>query len=242
MAVKEEKDYRALSRLGQKLGIPIFEAWLKLEVFEEGKKIYEHKQRSHSWVRNPYNMMFSQLAGKDADNATFGAGLLSVKDTDGNVINGSFALLIGHREGTANDTSVDAAGTGFNGYRAAAADDNYGILVGTGVGAESFEDNALGTKVDEGSGAGQLNHVQGEANVVTYAAGPKTLSNAIVRFLNNNSGGSIVIGEVALVVKGRANNSDTFWMQARDKLGSTVTVPDTGQLKVTYTISLVYPA
>ncbi|GAI09984.1 unnamed protein product [marine sediment metagenome] len=28
----------------------------------------------------------------------------------------------------------------------------------------------------------------------------------------------------------------------RDKLASTVTVPDTGQLKVTYTIQLTYPS
>ncbi|GAI82076.1 unnamed protein product, partial [marine sediment metagenome] len=31
-------------------------------------------------------------------------------------------------------------------------------------------------------------------------------------------------------------------MVTRDKLASTVTVPDTGQLKVTYTIQLVFPA
>ena len=58
----EEHKYKELKRLGTELHIPIFEAFLKLEVFDkDGKLVQEHSQRGHSWTRNAYNMMFSSL-------------------------------------------------------------------------------------------------------------------------------------------------------------------------------------
>jgi len=69
------------------------------------------------------------------------------------------------------------------------------------------------------------------------------LSNAMVRYFNNNSGGDVAVNEVALVVN-QPQGGPVYgkWVQARDKLASTVTVPNTGQLKVTYTVQLTYPA
>jgi len=65
----------------------------------------------------------------------------------------------------------------------------------------------------------------------------------MVRYFNNNSGGDVNVNEVALVLN-QPQGGAVYgkWMQSRDKLASTVTVPNTGQLKVTYTVQLAYPA
>jgi len=102
----------------------------------------------------------------------------------------------------------------------------------------------LQTPVAEGTGANQLNHATSELHSVSYAA--LALKNELVRYFNNNTVGetSVDVNEVALVgycyIPGTA--AAEKFVAARDKLVSTVVVPSTGQLKVTYTISLVYPS
>ena len=233
--VKEEKQYEKLRKMGQRLHIPIPEAFWTLEVLDkDGNLLSKHEQRSHSWVRNAYNMMFTHLALKDGDDGVFGAGLLNTKDTGG-------ATLSGNGPGWADSfSSVDDTG---HGYRAAAADDDCGILVGSGVNAESFEDYVLQTKIINGTGAGNLSYILSEAHAINYNAGTKVLKNDLVRYFNNNSGGNVSVNEVALVNAGRnMSGGDKDILASRDKLGTTVTIPDTGQLKVTYTVQLTYPA
>ena len=229
--LKEEQQYRELKRLAQKLHIPIPEAFLTLEVFDKnGKLIQRHRQRSHSWVRNAYNIMFTQLAGKDGNDDTFGAGKLNAKDTGGVLRYGTAPI------GFYTRSTVDS----LTGYRAPAANDTRGILVGSGTNAESFEDYVLQTQIAEGTGAGQLSHIESEAHSVAYA--DTTLTNTLIRYFNNNSGGNVDVNEVALSAYADAGGNPYTWITARDKLASTVTVPNTGQLKVTYTIQLTYPA
>ena len=241
--IKEEEKYEQLRKLGQELHVPIPVAFLEIEVRDKnGKTISKHRQRSHSWCRNAYNCIFSTIAGKDGDDVAWGAGLLCWKKTSGVLQTDDAPLgLPWWERNDTNRVTVDDTSFGF-GFRAPAANDDYGILVGSGVGAESFEDFALGTPIIEGSGAGQLNHVISEPHAITYTAGTKTLKNDLARFFNNNSGGNIDVNEVALVsgvgLSGAGLNLPVLF--ARDKLGATITVPDTGQLKVTYTIELVY--
>lgn len=221
----------------KRIAAPTIKAFWELEVRDkDGKVIYKHRQRSHSWVRNAYNLMFCQLAGKDADAGVgeFGAGYLSYKDTGGTIKRGNWTGAI-----TLDATSADAVG---NAYRAGAAIDDFGILVGSGTNAESFEDYALQTQIVDGTGSGELSHVEQEAPVDTYTAGTKTWKNELARYFNNNSGGVVTVNELALVDKSRAAAETPFLLMARDKLASAVNIPDTGQLKVTYTIQLVYPA
>lgn len=229
---QEEQKYKQLKKLGRELNVPVPEAFLTLEVFDkDGKLISRHHQRSHSWVRNAYNMLFSGLAGKDGSDSTFEAGKLSIRGTNGTVEYGTYPIA------QIFSSSID--GTAY-GYRAAAGEDSWGILVGSGENAESFEDYVLQTQIDDGSGGGQLNHVASEAHAITYT--DTTLTNTLIRYFNNNSGGSIDVNEVALVVRAKVQNLTRQWLQSRDKLASTVSVPDTGQLKVTYTIQLAYTA
>jgi len=233
--LKEEQQYAELKRLAQKLHIPIPEAFLTLEVFDKnGKLIQRHRQRSHSWTRNAYNLMFCELAGKDAsDVGLFEGGKLSIKLTNAAITAGAKPpYIVG---GTGN--SADAVGYA---YRAGAGIDTFGILVGSGTNAESFENHVLQTPIAEGSGAGQLSHVESETHSISYAA--LTLKNELVRYFNNNSGGNVDVNEVALVANGYVTSTNQKFLVTRDKLASTVTAPDTGQLKVTYTIQLTYAA
>ena len=228
---KEEKKAKELRRLASLLHIPVPEAFWTLEVFDkDGKLLQRHHQRSHSWTRNAYNGLFSVMAGKDMnDAALFQGGKLNMKATNGTVYNNpnpwSFSTW-----------SVDGT---IHGYRAIAANDDWGILVGSGVNAETFEDYELQTKILEGAGAGQLNHATSEVHDISYAA--LVFKNELVRYFNNNSGGDIAINEVALVSKPYFPNTEPM-VFSRDHLASTITVPDTGQVKVTYTVQLTYPA
>lgn len=242
---KEEQQYERLRKLGQELHIPIPEAFLTLEVFDkDGKLIQRHHQRSHSWVRNAYNMMFSQLAAKNGNGgAVFGAGFLNIKDTGGTVRTGEFGIGVGCYDPSSPAwTNLDTPHSSI-GALATATHDDHGIVVGSGTNAESFEDYALQTLIVNGTDAGQLSYVASELSSVSYAA--LVLTCTLIRYFNNNSGDSIDVNEVALVIGGMAGSSGSAiynWVQSRDHLASTVTVPVTGQLRVTYTVQLTYPS
>jgi len=230
----EEPRYEQLRRLGQELHVPIPEAFWELEVRDkEGKLIQRHRQRCHSWTRNAYNHMFSNLAAKDADDPSFGPGLLSVKHLDGTVYGMNYPFTYGQY-------SVD--GTGNYGMRAAAGEDGRGIVVGSGTAEESFEDCALQTQIANGTGAGQLSYIASEEHSVSYDTPTRVFRNHLVRYFNNNSGGDVNVNEVGIYCKIQQPGSARSHCYSRDKLAATVTVPDTGQLKVTYTVQLAYPA
>lgn len=230
----EEKRYCQLTKLAQELNIPLPEAFWELEVRDKhGRLLHRHRQRSHSWTRNAYNHLASQLFSKDADDDTFGAGKLSIKKEDATVKYGNYPIT------RTPSSSCDAPPVGYLG---SAGQDIVGIVVGTGVTAESFEDYKLDTKVANGTGAGQLVYVQSETHVITWTAGTKVLKDELVRYFNNNSGADIIVNEVGILCNAYVAQQGNVWLQARDKLGTGVTVPDSGQLKVTYTIQITYPA
>lgn len=231
---KTERQYRKLRELGQKLGVPVPETFIEMEVtMPDGKVVHHHKQRSHTWVRNAYNVLVAQMMAVQADDVGYGAGFINVKDLTAAVRSHINPLHIGK-----SNQAMELVGYG---YRGGAGIDNKGIVVGSGVGAENFEATTLGTKIANGVGAGQLSYAECDAPVQNYNAGTKVYSTDWVRYLNNNSGGDVNVNEVGLDVHGSIN-VEYQWLHSRDKLGATVTVPDTGQLKVTYTIQLTYPA
>ena len=236
MVSEEEKLYEELRRLGQRLHIPAPEAFWEIEVRNgSGQIIRRFKQRSHSWVRNAYNMMFCYLAGKDLSNGSFGAGYLSLKDTAGAVQSGSGPVCL------SQGSSVDSTSMG---YRGPAGNDAYGILVGSGTNPEDFESHALHVKTANGTGSGQLTYVQSESHAISWNPGTLTMKNDLARYFNNNSGADVSVNEVALALRGYRPGSGVpyHYITTRDLLVSTVTVPNTGQLKVTYTVQLTYPA
>lgn len=219
-----ERDHRKLEALGRKLGLPVPMAFLEMEVtMPGGKVIHYHKQRSHSWVRNSYNTLFCIITGTSAPDAVYGAGNLNIKDLSGTIRSGGSISM--------------------SSYMAAVASTTHGILVGSGVNVESFEDSALQTPITNGNGAGQLNYLALDPYVKSYNGGTKTFTSTFVRYMNNNSSGNVAVNEVLLATYGYVESGvQRFWAMSRDHLAATVTVPATGQLKVTHIISLVYPA
>jgi hypothetical protein len=236
---EKEQRYGWLRKLAQELRVPVPEAFLILEVCDkEGRLIQKHQQRSHSWVRNAYSVLFTEMAAV----AGYSGHNLQVKDTDGTI-----------RSIAPDDIWASAHAVGYvgmspgkgplvkEGYGYRSNDDTFGILVGSGVAAESFEDYALQAKIANGIGAGQLSYV--DTAIYTVSDDGLTKICRWVRYFNNNSGGGIDVNEVGLVTYGKVSSGTSVkFMMSRDKLASTVTVPDTGQLKVTHTIQLTYPA
>ena len=218
MTVKEQQ-YR--------VSLPLLKAFLELEVRDRnGSVIHKISGESHSWVRNAYNHLFSQIAAVNC----LAADGLSVKDTDGAERTGNFP--VGYSDYSQNFK------TDGHGYKAAAADTTRGIVVGTGSDPEDFDDYALGNQISNGTGAGQLSYIASEVySVSTVGTVKKT---ELVRYFNNNSGGAITVNEVGLYL-GLWAGTGIKMMTCRDLVSGGVEVPDTGQMKVTYTIQLTYP-
>lgn len=236
--------YQRLEALGKKLGIPILCGKLDLQVTQNGKTLIHRKQRSHSWTRNAYNLIFCQLGSTNPTDVTFGTGLLSYRKTDGNIVrySGSYGAWVTYIDYYDPETREnESAGRGS---RAAANDSGHGLVVGTSNAVENFDHYAMQTPIASGLGAGQLSMIAQEAPVLSYDAGTKTLTDTLVRFMNNNSGGEITVREVGYMVKmqtGTAYSMSNF-LFSRDVLSPEIVIPDAGQLRLQYTISLVYPA
>ena len=233
----EEREYRKLAKLGRKHKIPVPEVWLRRQVFLDGEQILDRRQRSHSYVRSFYNLLFGLFTLSNLDDNTFGAGLASVKDTGGVVRFSVSSIASTQRSAGGSLVSGDTIGAGV---LANAGDDTHGILIGTDNTAESFEDFFLIAQIDDGVGGGEMSHVQSGPHSRAWNGGTKTFSDVVARFFNNNSGGGITVEEVVLVTYGAIAATTRKMMLSRDLTGGDV-VADTAQYKVTYETSLVYP-
>ena len=122
---------------------------------------------------------------------------------------------------------------------AAAADDDKGILVGTGTTAVTVEDDSLVTKVIEGTGATQLSYATTAFSTIGQSA--SLASFTITRTFANSSGGAIVIAEVgiACTTTNTGGTPSKFFLLVRDVLASTESVGDGETLTVIYTIKVV---
>lgn len=226
------------------LHLPYVEAHLEVEMTRDGKCLLHQRQRSKSFVRNAYNILFSQASASEADDVTFGPDFINVKDITG---------VIGKRDTPISwiPNDVSSLGSGFRGGEGVITQ---GIVLGLGSSAENFEDYYLsGSVIANGNGAGQLNYNPTEVLTKVWSSGTRTLSNSIKRYFNNNSGGAINgWGEIILI--GKVNfaysygNLTGWWYDAysvvfsRDLLPTPVNILDKAQINIIYTISLVYPS
>lgn len=112
-----------------------------------------------------------------------------------------------------------------------ANDETQGIVVGTDATAEAITDFNLAALIADGSGAGELLYELQTFDASVTVSAPNA-SFSFVRNFNNNSGGAIVIAEVGVIV---AANFD--FLILRDTPTS-VSVPDGGGARVTYTIQV----
>lgn len=219
--LKEELEHQEFERLSLKLGIPVPRVFIKLESEKGGRILERYQDRSRTWNRNFWNMVLCFIAYQPGVATNFGAGYLSFKDTTAAVASVGSNLINIKVQGAVND------GT-------------YGIQVGRGVGAESFEGYALGTPVVNGTGTNQLVYSAMGAGSQNYNAGTRVWTITLSRVMNNNSSGIIGLNEVALTYQ--FHTGSTYLMLNRDLLGSTFNVAIGAQLTVTYNITLTFPA
>jgi hypothetical protein len=126
---------------------------------------------------------------------------------------------------------------------AAANDDIYGVMVGTGNTAPTINDYALETRIDDGVGAGELQY-----GGVTYGLPTSSATEShftITRDFSNASGGAITVEEIGVYVKAMAawiiqsndrtsGAPDLVFMTIRDVVGGGITIPDGETLTVNY--------
>ena len=209
---------------------------IKIEVFDRpgGTRIQLVEEPMHSFVRNFYNLQVATLMGFWIPFGTPGDNDLSIERTDGNVVSHATKFPTMARSQNVND-----------GFLAAAGDDGKGILIGDSAVAFDFNQWFLENQVPDGTGAGQMSHIESNASNLTWSAGTRKWTSEMIRFFNNNSGGGITVRETVLVTEmgfwlpGGSDGQENV-MMARDVIGAPPAVGDGGQLKVTY--NLVSPA
>lgn len=219
--VHPEEDYKELERLSTKLGIPVPMGFIKVEATNpDGSPGDRYEGRMRTWNRNFWNLLFGSTVSPLNGSAVFGAGYLAIKRTSATVdaYNFSSNPYFGKIVGPINN-------------------DTYGILVGTGTTAESFDSYALAAIVSQGATSGKLVYGEMTATVPSYDAGTKVWTQTQTRIFNNNSGGAIVIAETGL-----ACQQSQYYLIERSLLGVTVSVANSGQLTVTYTMTMTFPA
>ena len=95
--------------------------------------------------------------------------------------------------GTPTDVSTHISAFKLN---AGVANDDYGVLVGTGTTPVDNTDYAMETKIDHGAGAGELNY--GESSKVAAAVVGVNVDLQFIRTFTNSSGNTINVTEIGI--------------------------------------------
>lgn len=195
------------------------------ELFERGVPVLRQHEQARSWTRNFYNLLAGTLlpapSATDPLSVGYGPGSLKTKAYNGAVTNNSANF------GTYTGADI--------------AEIVGGIYIGTGTSASSIEDYCLESQVENGTGPGQMTREAGVYVSITYNAETKKWTAVYYRDFNNNSGGTITIGETGLIRKLSALLVTSNFVE-RNVLASPVAVADGQTLRVTYTTEMTFPA
>lgn len=217
-----------LSELSYELGLFLPVVRYRVMSILDGKVSDSRCGISRSWNRNAYNWIASQVQASPITSGTFGAGVLNIKDTGGTTRTTSQVLSLYYANASA-ETSL--------GYTGPINNDTRGIVVGTGTGAESFNDYKLGTKILSGVTAGTLSYQASASPATSYNAGSREFTVTWSRYFNNNTAGSINVGEIGIY---SVMVSSWIMMVCRDLINPAIEVLPSASLYVEYTIILVY--
>lgn len=217
--------------------------FLQFDVFDKnGEQLLEYKTRSKSWVRNAWNIVTTQMLGVAHGAGTptgYEAGSLRIRLTSGAVYGSNLEKNLSTFVAGAGTTNFWVGGSNLS---------TRGIVVGSGNAAEAFDGVPTGyqleTKILSGTDTGRLSYILQEDMTLAYDTGTKKYTSTLIRFFNNNSGGSVTVEEVGIYVgigMGGSSSTSGDAMLCRDLLSTPIVIPDTAQLKVTYTIEMTYP-
>lgn len=192
-----------------------------------GCEIENRELSSQSWTRNYYNQRANEFLSIDADDAgPFGTGAINYERLGGALrqvpISGVLSL---------NNLS--------------AANDSFGILLGSASKAEDFDDPTFGTQISHGRAGGELYYYGTGADSslinATWNSGDRIFTSDLKRAFGNFSGGNVTVRELGVVPAPGYADSDI--MTARDVLPSDLIIPNRNILIVSYFMeSLVYPS
>jgi hypothetical protein len=203
--------YDEYYQLATELGYPALKNYYNIQTFNKNGRLDDETSRtmSRSMLRNQWNCMLMQMSAcYMVLQLTFGSGYLSYKNTSG-----STQSTVIERPILIGNTIAQAA---------------YGLIVGRGNTAVTFNDYKLQTACSEGTGANQLNYAAGLALTKTWSAVNKEFTIQYIRYANNNSAGNIDLVESGVVA-----NWGQGYLIIRDVF-ATKTVNIGGQVKITY--------
>jgi len=199
---------------------PLPKLMIEYEVKDKnGKILSKGKLKSQTWVGNLVGLLSSLLKGGYCP-TTGNTGYTYSPRTD--------YLDVG---GNARGICLWGYGNSV-GAEAPANTDSYGILIGSSDIPVTIGQYTLGSKISHGTGAGQMIY-----NAVTVETMIKdtTYMFRVIRTFTNNSGGTITVREMALVLS--LTYPSHCVMLARDVITGGINVPNGSTLTLRYIIS-----
>jgi hypothetical protein len=189
-----------------------------------GKLLKRYETPAKSWLKQFIQILKGEFATRH--NTTVGNANVNVVDETGTAR--SYPCHSSSGYGTVCDLST-LGDTG---------DTSQGIIVGTSDTPNVLGTYALGAKIAHGTGSGQLVYNPETIEDVTNPSG-NDLQFRITRTFTNNSGQTITVKEVGLLVKKwDASSYSRSWLVARDVLPSPVDVPDGATLTIRYVVKI----
>ena len=133
---------------------------------------------------------------------------------------------------------VGGIGTYYSAYGTVYTDNNdLGIVVGDGTGSFDTEAFILGSKIDHGRGAGELEYFGTIAGRIS-SLGSNPFSFDLEAIFRNSSGGSVTVNEVGIYSVGNVtSNNKRSYCILRDNV-TPIPVADGEYLKVKYTLQI----
>jgi len=205
----------------------------------DGRLLERREQESRSWLRHFFDSLYPLASATDLPliNDIGGAArTISQKPADnGGVYGPSPNLVVGSPPGNIQQLIVNASVATPQYCGTTQKGDDIGIVVGTGVVAAAPSDDALGTKILHGEGAGTLLYGGTELYGLTFVNPNGQFT--IRRYFTNVLGGNIDVTEVGIYSPAAVGTSCYLFCIARDVFAP-VTVANTELLRVTYVVQI----
>jgi hypothetical protein len=205
-----------------RMGHPL-EAFIELEIRDaNGKLLTFRKFRAKSWLPQLLAMLKGHFMVPYQ--TTTNGGNAPITDTGGVVRYFPYLALLSGVPATVTISLYAGEGVG-----------DYGLVVGTSDAQNAVNQYAMGAVIPHGNASGQLYY--GATSIENPQNPPNTnyWIFRIIRTFTNNSGASITVREIGLVVKtwDSGGNTPRYFLIARDVI-SPVTVPNGATLTIRY--------
>jgi len=116
------------------------------------------------------------------------------------------------------------------------ADDDWGIVIGTGDTAVDVDDYALETIIAEGVGAGQMSYAACSVSLAAVAG--DNCDYIVSRAITNDSGDTITVKESGIYFKLWTSGGAPYYCGIRDVFETPLELPNGGSVSVNYTIRI----